>query len=56
LSLGVAIYVGTWPFYAVPILLFFLCNGIFIPFEEEKMARQFGPAFDAYRARVRRWI
>jgi protein-S-isoprenylcysteine O-methyltransferase Ste14 len=30
-----------------------LCH---IPFEEAKMDRQFGDAFRAYKARVRRWI
>jgi protein-S-isoprenylcysteine O-methyltransferase Ste14 len=27
-----------------------------IPFEEEKMRRQFGASFDAYASKVRRWI
>ncbi len=28
----------------------------YIQFEERAMQRQFGPAYDAYRARTRRWI
>jgi protein-S-isoprenylcysteine O-methyltransferase Ste14 len=27
-----------------------------IPFEEEKMRRQFGASFDAYASKIRRWI
>jgi protein-S-isoprenylcysteine O-methyltransferase Ste14 len=27
-----------------------------IPFEEEKMRRQFGASFDAYTSKIRRWI
>ena len=41
-SLAIALYAGTIPFLFVPILLFLLCNFIFIPFEEAKMQRQFG--------------
>ncbi len=29
---------------------------IHIPFEEAKMRRQFSAAYDAYVARVRRWV
>jgi len=39
-----------------PALMFSVANWVFIPFEETKMRRQFGEAFDAYCARVGRWI
>lgn len=39
-----------------PVLMFAVANWLFIPFEEEKMRRQFGDAFEAYRRRVRRWL
>jgi protein-S-isoprenylcysteine O-methyltransferase Ste14 len=55
-TLGVALYFGTLPFFAVPVLLFLLVNFVFVPFEEEKMQRQFGNRFAEYRARVRRWL
>jgi protein-S-isoprenylcysteine O-methyltransferase Ste14 len=29
---------------------------VHIPFEEAKMQRQFGSAYDAYTGKVRRWI
>jgi protein-S-isoprenylcysteine O-methyltransferase Ste14 len=56
MALGFALYFGTLPFYAVPVLLFLLCNFSFIPFEEAKMRRQFGHQYTDYMNRVRRWI
>ncbi len=55
-SLGIALYFGTLPFFAVPILLFLLTNFVFIPFEEKKMLRQFGDQYTEYLGRVRRWL
>jgi protein-S-isoprenylcysteine O-methyltransferase Ste14 len=55
-SLGIALYAGTRAFFLVPILLFLLCNFIFIPFEEAKMQRQFNDQYTDYLHRVRRWI
>ena len=55
-SLGVAVWVGAWPMFLAPIAAFATCNWVHIPFEEAKMRRQFGEAFDAYAARVRRWL
>jgi protein-S-isoprenylcysteine O-methyltransferase Ste14 len=56
MALGFALYFGTLPFYAVPVLLFLLCNFSFVPFEEAKMQRQFGDQYTDYRRRVRRWL
>ena len=42
--------------YAVPVIVFAICNWVHIPFEEAKMRRQFGAAFDDYTKKVRRWI
>ena len=53
---GIALYFGTAPFFAVPVLLFLLVNFLFIPFEEAKMQRQHGASYTEYRARVRRWL
>jgi protein-S-isoprenylcysteine O-methyltransferase Ste14 len=55
-TLGIALYFGTLPFFAVPALLFLLTNFVFIPFEEKKMLRQFGHQYTDYCARVRRWL
>jgi protein-S-isoprenylcysteine O-methyltransferase Ste14 len=56
MAFGFAFFFGTIPFYAVPLLLFLLCNFSFIPFEEAKMQRQFGDQYTDYIRRVRRWV
>jgi protein-S-isoprenylcysteine O-methyltransferase Ste14 len=55
-ALGLAIWVGSWPMLAAPPLTFFVAARFHTPFEEAKMRRQFGAHYDAYAARVRRWI
>ena len=55
-TLGLAFAVGGLPVFAVPVLVFATANLVHIPFEEAKMRRQFGAAFDDYAARVRRWL
>ncbi|MBI3675911.1 MAG: isoprenylcysteine carboxylmethyltransferase family protein [Proteobacteria bacterium] len=56
LTLGIAIWVGSLPMLAVPLLVFGTANWGHIPFEEAKMRRQFGASYDQYTDRVRRWI
>ena len=56
LTIGVGFVVGSLPMFAVPVLLFATANWVHIPFEEAKMRRQFGAAFDGYTSHVRRWI
>lgn len=55
-TLGIALCVGSLPMFAVPLLVFATANWAHIPFEEAKMRRQFGAAFDEYTRAVRRWI
>jgi protein-S-isoprenylcysteine O-methyltransferase Ste14 len=55
-ALGMAVLVGAWPMLAAPLAVFATANFVHIPFEEAKMRRQFGEAYDAYVRRVRRWI
>ena len=56
ISLGIAVWVGAWPMFLAPLASFATSNWVHIPFEEAKMRRQFGDAFDGYVGRVRRWI
>jgi protein-S-isoprenylcysteine O-methyltransferase Ste14 len=56
LSLGIAVWVGSWPYFLAPIAVFATANWIHIPFEEAKMRRQFGAEYDGYVGRVRRWV
>lgn len=53
---GVAFFVGTLPMFLAPIIFFCIINFVFIPYEEQKMERQFGESFVEYKHRVRRWI
>jgi protein-S-isoprenylcysteine O-methyltransferase Ste14 len=55
-TLGIAFWIGSLPMFAVPLLVFATANWAHIPFEEAKMHRQFGAAFDSYRSQVRRWL
>jgi protein-S-isoprenylcysteine O-methyltransferase Ste14 len=55
-TVGIAIWIGAWPMVLAPVAVFATANWVHIPFEEAKMRRQFGSAFDAYAARVRRWL
>ena len=55
-TLGIAVWVGSWPMFLAPLASFATSNWVHIPFEEAKMRRQFGEAFDAYTGRVRRWL
>jgi protein-S-isoprenylcysteine O-methyltransferase Ste14 len=55
-TLGLAFCAGSLPMFAVPLLVFATANWAHIPFEEVKMRRQFGAAFDDYTRGVRRWI
>lgn len=54
--LGLALYFGTLPMFVAAVGHFLVLNFIFIPFEEEKMARQFGESYAMYRSKVRRWL
>jgi protein-S-isoprenylcysteine O-methyltransferase Ste14 len=55
-SLGIALVAGSLPMFLVPVLVFATANWVHIPFEEAKMRRQFGAAFDDYTGKVRRWL
>lgn len=55
-TIGGALWFGRIAMLLAPVLMFAIANWVFIPFEEAKMRRQFGDAFDAYCKRVRRWI
>jgi protein-S-isoprenylcysteine O-methyltransferase Ste14 len=56
MMLGLALYVGTLPFYLSAVGYFGVLNFVFIAFEEDKLAKAFGAEYMQYRRRVRRWI
>jgi protein-S-isoprenylcysteine O-methyltransferase Ste14 len=53
---GVAVFMGTLPFYVATATLFAILNFVFCPYEEDKLARTFGRSHEQYRQRVRRWF
>jgi protein-S-isoprenylcysteine O-methyltransferase Ste14 len=55
-TFGIAFWIATWPMLLAPIATFATVNWVHIPFEEAKMRRQFGEAFEKYAQKVRRWI
>jgi len=55
-TLGLAFAIGSLPMFAVPLLVFATVALVHIPFEEAKMRRQFGTAFDHYTVKVGRWL
>lgn len=54
--LGIALYVGSLPFYLAAGAFFAVVNFAFCPFEEAKLSRSFGAEYLNYRAMVRRWL
>ena len=54
--LGIGLMVGSLPAYLIPLAQFLVLNFVFIPFEEQKMARQFGEQYESYKKKVRRWL
>jgi len=55
-ALGVALWVGAYAMLLAPLATFATVNFVHVPYEEAKMRRQFGEAFETYRRTVRRWI
>jgi len=56
ITLGIAFFVGTLPFFLAWVSMFFILNFIHIPYEEENLEQIFGDAYRNYKKRVRRWL
>jgi len=54
--LGLALVIGTVPFYAAALLLALIMDRHFCTYEEQKLRDAFGDEFSRYAARVRRWL
>jgi len=52
---GAGLLVLPWPLVLLPVPLAVI-NWIVIPFEEKRLRETFGGAYDAYRAKVHRWL
>ena len=53
---GIALSIGSWPFYVVAVLYAVILNHVFCPYEERDLLEQYGNEYADYTARVRRWI
>ena len=53
---GLALGVGSAPFYGVPLLMALILRLGFIPMEERNMEAALGQPYLDYKTRVRRWI
>jgi protein-S-isoprenylcysteine O-methyltransferase Ste14 len=56
LLLGVALLIGSWPFFAAPVAFAWIASSQFIPMEEAALRREFGVEFEEYARRVRCWL
>lgn len=54
--IGLALLMGTLPFFLVPWIFFLIINRVHIPYEEAVLERTFGAAYARYLKKVRRWI
>jgi protein-S-isoprenylcysteine O-methyltransferase Ste14 len=53
---GMALCIGTLPFYLAAAVFFCIINAVFCPFEEAKLTDLFGQEYIEYRSHVRRWF
>ena len=53
---GSAFFLGSVPMAIATAAFFVTINNIYIPFEEDKMEKQFGEDFIEYRNNVRMWL
>ena len=53
---GIAVHVGTIPFYLSAVVYFAILNFVFCPFEENKLTIAFGESYTDYMKRVGRWL
>jgi len=53
---GLALAVGSLPFYAAAVIYLLIIDRAFCRYEERKLELGFGDDYLAYRKRVRRWI
>jgi protein-S-isoprenylcysteine O-methyltransferase Ste14 len=56
LMIALSLLIGTLAVLVADVVFLLWVNFVSIPFEEEKMGRQFGEDYRAYKRRVRRWL
>jgi protein-S-isoprenylcysteine O-methyltransferase Ste14 len=56
IALGTAITLSSPSAFIAPIIFFIIANTIIIPFEENRLQKNFGIEYERYKASVRRWL
>jgi protein-S-isoprenylcysteine O-methyltransferase Ste14 len=56
IALGTATILSSLSAFITPILFFLVVNTIIIPFEENKLQKNFGIEYERYKGSVRRWL
>jgi protein-S-isoprenylcysteine O-methyltransferase Ste14 len=54
--LGAAITLSSLSAFVAPIIFFIVVNNIVIPFEENRLQKNFGIDYERYKRSVRRWL
>jgi protein-S-isoprenylcysteine O-methyltransferase Ste14 len=56
IALGTATALSSLSAFIAPIIFFLVVNSIIIPFEENRLQKNFGIEYQTYRGSVRRWL
>jgi protein-S-isoprenylcysteine O-methyltransferase Ste14 len=56
IALGTATILSSLSAFIAPIIFFLVVNTIIIPFEENRLQKNFGIEYEKYKASVRRWL
>jgi protein-S-isoprenylcysteine O-methyltransferase Ste14 len=56
IALGTATTLSSISAFIAPIIFFLVVNTIVIPFEENRLQKNFGIEYERYKASVRRWL
>jgi protein-S-isoprenylcysteine O-methyltransferase Ste14 len=56
IALGTAITLSSFSAFIAPIIFFVVVNTIIIPFEENRLQKNFGIEYERYKRLVRRWL
>jgi protein-S-isoprenylcysteine O-methyltransferase Ste14 len=54
--IGLALSMGTLPFWLLPPTFFLIINRFHIPYEENRLTSLFGTDYIRYRQSVHRWL
>ena len=56
IALGTATILSSLSAFIAPMIFFLVVNTIIIPFEENRLQKNFGIEYEKYKASVRRWL